>query len=223
MSFSTDYFFQCLVSGAKYIHITLFIGLLPTFVGITFGCVIALARIRNVPFLSKLLEVLVSVQVGVPLMVNLLIFYLVYLVLLPSVKYGAMATALLALSLNRIAYQSEIIRGAFLSIPKIQYEAGYSIGLSYPQVLRRIAIPQMIPVAIPPLTNNIVGGVKNTSIVMVVGIVDVLNGSAIPCADTYSYVEGYVAAALIYWGISAVLEFSLHKIEVFFNKGRNVK
>ena len=57
-------------------------------------------------------------------------------------------------------------------------------------------------------------------IVLVLGLVDVLNGSTIPCADTYSYVEGYVAAAIIYWAINAVVEFFLVRLEKHFSKKR---
>ncbi len=156
MSFSWNYFFQCLISGIKYIPTTLFIGIIPLVVGLAIGSLIALVRVKNVPVIAKILEIFVSVQVGVPLMVSLLIFYLVYLVLLPPVKGGAVVVALFALTLNRTSYMSEIVRGAFLAIPKLQWEAAFSCGLTFTQVLRRIAVPQMIPVAIPPMTNNIV-------------------------------------------------------------------
>ena len=123
-------------------------------------------------------------------------------------------------TLSRTIILSETIRGAFLAVPKGQYEAAYACGLSTFQTLKKIIIPQMIPVALPALTNNTLGTIKNTSIVMVLGIVDVLYGSTIPCADTYSYVEGYVAAAIIYWAVNALVEAGLVRLEKHFSKKR---
>jgi L-cystine transport system permease protein len=126
--------------------------------------------------------------------------------------------AYFTLTLSRTIILSETVRGAFISIPKGQYEAAYSCGLSTLQALKKIIIPQMIPIALPNHTNNTRGAIKHSSIVLVLGIVDVLNGSTIPCADTYSYVEGYVAAAIIYWAINAVVEFTLVSLEKYLAK-----
>jgi L-cystine transport system permease protein len=100
----------------------------------------------------------------------------------------------------------ESIKGAFLSVDKGQYEAGYSIGLTRLQTLKRIIIPQMVPVAIPMLTNNMIGIIKGSSIAMAIGITEVLGGSVIPCSTTYRFLEGYVAAAFIYWGFTVTIE-----------------
>jgi L-cystine transport system permease protein len=107
----------------------------------------------------------------------------------------------------------ESIKGAFFSVDKGQYEAGYSVGLTRIQTLRRIIIPQVLPVALPMLTNNIVGTIKGSSIVMVIGITEVLAGSVIPSSKTYSFFEGYIAAALIYWGFTILVETVAVNIE----------
>ena len=184
------------------------------------GTLIALARIFKVPVVEKFFKIFVAVYSGIPLTITMLIFHLIYLNLFKPGKNGIMVLAYFTFAIGRTIVVSESIRGAFRAIPKGQYEAAYACGFSTFKTLKTIIIPQVIPVALPALTNNTLGSIKNTSIVMVLGIVDVLNGAAIPCADTYSYVEGYVAAAIIYWAINAVVETLLVRLEKYFAKKR---
>lgn len=218
MKFSFEYLWKCLLSGVVYIPVTLRLALIPLFIALFLGTLIALARIFKVPVVEKVFKVFVAVYSGIPLMITLLIFHLIYLSCFKPGKNGTMMLAYFTFTLSRTILVSESVRGAFLSIPKGQYEAAFSCGFSTFQTLRKIIIPQVIPVALPNLTNNTLGAIKNTSIVLVLGLVDVLNGSTIPCADTYSYVEGYVAAAIIYWAINAVVEFFLVRLEKYFAK-----
>ncbi len=220
MKFSFEYLWKCLLSGVVYIPITLKLALIPFAIGLVLGTLIALARVFKVPVVEKVFKAFVAVYSGIPLMITLLIFHLIYLSCFKPGKNGTILLAYFTFALSRTIILSETVRGAFLSIPKGQYEAAFSCGLSTFQTLRKIIIPQMIPVALPNLTNNTLGSIKNTSIVLVLGIVDVLNGSTIPCADTYSYVEGYVAAAIIYWAINAVVEAGLVRLENYLSKKR---
>ena len=220
MKFSFEYLWKCLLSGLVYIPVTLRLALIPLFIALFLGTLIALARIFKVPVVEKVFKAFVAVYSGIPLMITLLIFHLIYLSCFKPGKNGTMMLAYFTFTLSRTILVSESVRGAFLSIPKGQYEAAFSCGFSTFQTLRKIIIPQVIPVALPNLTNNTLGAIKNTSIVLILGLVDVLNGSTIPCADTYSYVEGYVAAAIIYWAINAVVEFFLVRLEKHFSKKR---
>ena len=220
MKFSFEYLWKCLLSGVVFIPVTLKLALIPLALALILGTLIALARIFKVPVVEKVFKIFVAIYSGIPLMVTLLIFHLIYLSCFKPGKNGTMLLAYFTFTLCRTIIVSESVRGAFLAIPKGQYEAAYACGLSTFQTLKRVIIPQMIPVALPTLTNNTLGSIKNTSIVMVLGIVDVLNGSTIPCADTYSYVEGYVAAAIIYWAVNALVETGLVRLEKHFAKKR---
>ena len=220
MKFSSVYLWKCILSGVKYIPVTLKLALIPLFLALIFGTLIALARIFKVPVIEKIFKVIVTVYSGIPLMITLLIFHLLYLNFFKPGNNGTMFLAYFTFTIGRTIVVSESIRGAFLSIPKGQYEAAYACGFSTFKTLKTIIIPQVIPVALPALTNNTVGSIKNTSIVMVLGIIDILNGSTIPCADTYSYVEGYVAAAIIYWVINSVVEALLVRLEKYYAKKR---
>lgn len=220
MKFSFEYLWKCILSGIIYIPVTLKLALIPLFIALILGTLIALARIFKVPVIDKFFKIFVAVYSGIPLTITMLIFHLIYLNLFKPEKNGIMLLAYFTFAIGRTIVVSESIRGAFLAIPKGQYEAAYACGFSTFKTLKTIIIPQVIPIALPALTNNTLGSIKNTSIVMVLGIVDVLNGAAIPCADTYSYVEGYVAAAIIYWAINAVVETLLVRLENYFAKKR---
>ena len=186
MKFSFEYLWKCILSGIRFIPVTLKLALIPLFIALILGTLIALARIFKVPVIEKVFNVIVTVYSGIPLMITLLIFHLIYLNFFKPGNNGTMLLAYFTFTIGRTIVVSESIRGAFLSIPKGQYEAAYACGFSTFKTLKTIIIPQVIPVALPALTNNTLGSIKNTSIVMILGIVDILNGSTIPCADTYS-------------------------------------
>lgn len=206
MSFNISYLLDCLASGVKYIHISLLLAFIPLAMGTIFGTAIALVRIFKVPVAAKFFDIIIPIYNGVPGIVALFIYNLIYLLYCrPSVN-GVIVVAFFTFSLGHITHLSETIRGAFLSIPRGQYEACYSAGLTVFQTLRRVIIPQVIPVAIPPYTNMTVGAIKNSSLVIGIGVTEVLNGATMPCSNTYSFLEGYVAAAIIYWALNIVAE-----------------
>lgn len=223
MSFNLEYLKTSLFAALPYIPVTLGLAFFPLILGILIGFVVATVRVYRIPVISQILRFFVTFYSGIPDMVSLLLFNLIYITCFTPVAYGGIAVVLLTFTLDRIVYQSESIRSAYLSVPKGQYEAAYSVGLNEWQTLRRIIIPQIIPVALPPMTSHIVGAIKNTSIVMVVGVYDVMNAALKPCMDTYSFIEGYVAAAIIFWIINAFVEFILSKAEKSFQLRGNVR
>ncbi|MCH5288586.1 MAG: amino acid ABC transporter permease [Treponema sp.] len=221
MMFNLEYFWDSLRYGITYFPVTLQLAFVPLGLSIVFGTAIALVRLYRVPVLAKIFDLLVPFYNGIPVIVTLLIYHLVYLTMMKPIPNGTMAVALFTFSLERICITTETVRGAFQAIPRGQYESAYACGLSGWQTLRRIVIPQVIPVALPGFTNGVAGALKNTSIVITLGINDVLNGALIPGNETYSFLEGYVAAAVIYWVFCSLLEFMLHKVERALTKNRN--
>ncbi|MBP5402754.1 MAG: ABC transporter permease subunit [Treponema sp.] len=206
MSFSFSYLIECLSYGIKYIHISLLLAFLPLSIGTIFGTLIAISRIFKVPALSHFFSIFIPIYNGIPGIVSLFIYNLIYLLFFKPTVTGVIWVAIFTFSLGQTTHLSESIRGAFLAIPKGQYEACSSIGLTTFQSLKRIIIPQVIPVIIPSFTNMTVGAIKNSSIVFAIGVTEVLNGATIPCGTTYSYLEGYVAAAIIYWILNIIAE-----------------
>ena len=128
MKFSFEYLWKCLLSGLVYIPVTLRLALIPLFIALLLGTLIALARIFKVPVVEKVFKAFVAVYSGIPLMITLLIFHLIYLSCFKPGKNGTMMLAYFTFTLSRTILVSESVRGAFLSIPKGQYEAAFSCG-----------------------------------------------------------------------------------------------
>lgn len=218
MNFNTAHFYESFLYGIKYLPNTFRLVFIPLIIGLVLGTSVALIRVYKVPVIDKLLGIFVTVYQGVPIVVALMIYNLIFML-----KFNDLAKLLnigktvaevdniwvgiFALSLTAVCSISEAVRGALLSIDKGQDEAGYSVGLTKIQTIRRIIIPQMIPVAIPTLINNVVGLIKASSVVMAIGIVEIVAGATIPSSRTYSFFEGYVAAAIIYWVFTIFIEY----------------
>jgi L-cystine transport system permease protein len=111
-----------------------------------------------------------------------------------------------SLSVFLLPIITESIRGALLSIPRNQYEAAYSIGLTGRQTFHRVILPQMLPTAMPVLVNNFIILLKSSSLLFLIGVMDIYNGSLRPANLTYGFFEGYVAAGVIYFVIFFIVE-----------------
>ncbi|WP_099466617.1 amino acid ABC transporter permease [Konateibacter massiliensis] len=217
MNFNIAHFNESLIYGIKYLPNTLKLVFIPLVMGLILGTAVALVRAYKVPVFAKLLAGVVTIYQGVPIVVALMIYNLLFML-----KFNDLAKLLhiqssvadvdniwvgiFALTLMAVCSMSEAIRGALLSIDHGQNEAGYSVGLTKVQTIRRIIIPQMIPVVIPTLINNVVGLIKASSVVMAIGITELVAGATIPSSRTYSFYEGYVAAAVLYWGLTIIIE-----------------
>lgn len=195
------------------------------------GFLIAIIRNYKVPILSKVLGAFVTIYMGLPLMVALVVYQLLFLTyyeniaqffhLSQTISGGSqLIVAYIALISAGACSYSETIRGALLSVDRVQYEAAYAIGLTKSQAFFRIILPQAIPTIIPGLINNLVGTIKGTNLVSAIGIMEIMGGAIYPCSKTYSYLEGYIAAALVYWLISFVIETIAKRVEVASNRFR---
>lgn len=195
------------------------------------GAVIAIVRFYKVPVLSWLSAAFVTLYQGVPVIVALLIFNLIFTIKLPQIlrafeiqkspsDIDVIWIGIAALSLSGICSASEVFRGALAAVDPGQKEAGYSVGLTKVQTVRRIVIPQVVPLAVPPLLNLIVGLIKNSSVVMVIGIAEVFTGALIPASRSYSFLEAYIAVAVIYWGLTAAVEYLAGKAEGYLGRFR---
>ncbi|MDO4643666.1 MAG: amino acid ABC transporter permease [Cardiobacteriaceae bacterium] len=179
---------------------------------------LAVALIRVIPrtgFLHHAAYILARIYVslirGTPLMLQLFIIFYG----LPEIgwKLDPVPTAVIAFSLNIGAYASETVRSAILSIPKGQWEAGFSIGMTYMQTFRRTILPQALRVAVPPLSNTFVGLVKETSLASLVLIPELMKASQIIVARNYEFILIYSEAGLIYWVICTILTHLQSKME----------
>ncbi|EPU3916352.1 amino acid ABC transporter permease [Aeromonas hydrophila] len=183
-----------------------------TFVlGIVLGLSVALARLYGPAPLVMLVRFYVWLIRGTPLLVQLfLIFYG-----LPSagIVLDAFTAAVIGFTLNIGAYSSEIIRATLAAIPKGQWEAAYSIGMNWPQVMWRVSLPQAARIAVPPLSNTFISLVKDTSLAAAVTVPELFQAAQRLASVTYEPLILYVETALIYLLFSSVLSTLQDKLE----------
>ncbi|BBS86696.1 amino acid ABC transporter permease [Aeromonas media] len=182
-----------------------------TFVlGILLGFLVALARLYGPTPLVALVRCYVWLVRGTPLLVQLfLIFYG-----LPSagIVLDAFTAAVIGFTLNIGAYSSEIIRATLAAIPKGQWEAAHSIGMSWPQAMRRVILPQAARIAVPPLSNTFISLVKDTSLAAVT-VPELFQAAQRLASVTYEPLILYVETALIYLLFSSVLSTLQDRLE----------
>jgi L-cystine transport system permease protein len=188
---------QPLLKGAIFYSIPLTI--ISFILGLILAIFTALFRISNSKPLQAIARVYVSAIRGTPLLVQLFIIF--YGLPNIGVTIDPYTSAIIGFSLSVGAYSSEIIRAAILSIPKGQWEAGYSVGMSYSQALRRIILPQAAKVSIPPLSNTFISLVKDTSLASLVLVTEMFRRAQEIASTNYEFLLVYSEAALIYWVI----------------------
>ncbi|MDR6999526.1 amino acid ABC transporter permease [Neobacillus niacini] len=202
--------FLPLLKGA--IFYTIPLTLITFVIGLILAILTALARISHLKILQIIARVYVSIIRGTPLLVQLFIIF--YGLPTVGITLDSYVAAIIGFSLSVGAYGSEIIRAAIISIPKGQWEAGYSIGMSYSQVLRRIILPQATRVSIPPLSNSFISLVKDTSLASLVLLTELFRKAQEIAASNYEFLLVYTEAALVYWVICfflSILQQSMEK------------
>jgi cystine transport system permease protein len=167
-----------------------------------FGLLLALRLSRN-RVLSTIARIYISVIRGTPLLVQLFVIFYG----LPSVgvTISPWPSAIIAFSLNVGGYAAEVIRAAILSVPKGQWEAGHTIGMSRRQSLVRIILPQAARVSVPPLSNTFISLVKDTSLASLILVTELFRQAQQVAAFSQEFMLLYLEAAVIYWIICLVL------------------
>ncbi|QOT18053.1 MULTISPECIES: amino acid ABC transporter permease [Paenarthrobacter] len=179
--------------------------------GLVLALVVALMRLSPNVLLSGIGRFYVSVIRGTPLLVQLFVIFYG----LPSigVKLDPWPSAVIAFSLNVGGYAAEIIRAAILSVPKGQWEAGHTIGMSGGQTLLRIILPQAARVSVPPLSNTFISLVKDTSLASLILVTELFRNAQQIAAFSQEFMVLYLQAALVYWVICLVLSTAQSAVE----------
>jgi L-cystine transport system permease protein len=182
--------------------------------GLALGLLTAVARLFGPSPLALLARFYVWVFRGTPLLVQLFVIFYG----LPSigVLLDAFPAAVIGFTLNIGAYSSEIIRATISSVPKGQWEAAYSTGMSWRQAMMRTILPQAGRVAIPPLSNTFISLVKDTSLAAAITVPELFQAAQRIVATTYEPLILYIEAALIYLAMSSVLSTLQARLEVRF-------
>ncbi|TFW33106.1 amino acid ABC transporter permease [Massilia horti] len=202
-----------MLTGALY---TLLFALASMLGGLLLGFPIALMRISPWALVRAPAVLYVSVMRGTPLLVQLFVIYYG----LPSIgiEFTPVTAGVLALSLNAGAYLSESLRGAIAAIGQGQWRASFSLGLGYWQTLYHVVLPQALRVAVPAMSNTLISLIKDTSLVSVITMTELMLATKEVIATTFQPLPLYIAAAAIYWLLSLAFEQLQRRAERRLNR-----
>ena len=180
-------------------------------IGLVIALFTALVQTAKIPVLRVLARVYVWIIRGTPMIVQLFVVYFG----LPSIGIllSSFASAVLVFSISVGAYCSETVRAAIESVPNGQIEAGYCVGMNYWQIMFRIVIPQALRTAFPPLSNSLIGLVKDTSLAYSIAIVEIMATAQRIATRTYDYFWLYIEAAFVYLIFCTILQWLQRYLE----------
>lgn len=179
--------------------------------GLVIAVGMALLRLSPNPVLAWIARAYVSIIRGTPLLVQLFVIF--YGMPSIGITLPPWPSAIIAFSLNVGGYAAEVVRAAILSVPKGQWEAGYTIGMSNATTLRRIILPQAARVSVPPLSNTFISLVKDTSLASLILVTEMFKEAQRIATFSSEFMLVYIEAALIYWLFCTVLSAAQLRIE----------
>ncbi|ANB73310.1 amino acid ABC transporter permease [Paraburkholderia phytofirmans] len=185
-------------------------------IGIVVAFIVALVRLFGPRWAVACVRFYVWLFRGSPLLVQLFVIF--YGLPNVGIVLDPLTAAIIGFSLNVGAYNSEVIRGVIESIPKGQWEAAYSMGMTREQALRRAILPQAARVALPPLSNSFIALVKDTSLAAVLTVPEVFQAAQRIASVTYEPLILYTEAALVYLVFSSVLSSAQVRLERKFGR-----
>lgn len=179
------------------------------------GLLAALCRLSPIRPVSLLMEFYIWIMRGTPLMLQLLFVYFALPmvgILLPDI-----VAALLAFTLNYAAYFAEIFRAGIQAVPAGQYEAARTLGMTYVKTMRRIIMPQVIRMALPPISNETINLVKDTSLIYILAMNDLLRIARTIVQRDFDMTPFFIAA-VFYLVMSLALTWAFKKLEAHYGK-----
>ncbi|TDN62631.1 glutamine ABC transporter permease GlnP [Paraburkholderia sp. BL10I2N1] len=198
-----------LLEGVK---LTIFIAFFGLVGGFIVGIVAGMFRAYGPTALNVVAQVYVELIRGTPIVVQVMFLYFA-LPLLAHIRIDGLTAAIIAITVNSGAYLAEVVRGALLSIPKGLMEAGLAMGLSMPRVLGKIIGPLAFRRLIPPLGNQCIVSLKDTSLFIVIGVGELTRKGQEIIAGNFRAVEIWSVVAIIYLVLTGVMTLSLRVVE----------
>lgn len=203
-----------LLDGLK---LTALVSLASIAIGMILGLFICLMKMSKNVVPRAIAGVYIWIIRGTPMLVQALIIFLgvpqLIQVAIPSFRFDAVTAGIITLSLNAGAYLAEIYRGGIMAVPKGQSEAARSLGLSKSKTMRKVILPQALKFSVPSLVNQFIITIKDTSILTVIGMAEVVNKAQQYVGSTFVYFETYSIVALMYLAIISLLMVLSNHIE----------
>jgi polar amino acid transport system permease protein len=199
-----------LLSG---VEVTLLVTLAALSSGMVLGLLIALARMSSRRWLQVPAIAYIELFRNTPALIQLMWVYYC-LPILTGLEMNAATSATLALAVNGAAYIAEIIRGGIQSIDRGQVEAARTLGMSYPQTMRKIVLPQAFRRMIPPFVNESVSILKFSSLVSVLGVADLTYQATVLSTTSFRPIEIFTFIALVYLVLCSALSYFARRLEL---------
>src|SRR5215210_6505083 len=218
------------------LRLTLELTVLGMMIGIVLGVVLALMRLSMNPVLSTVSWVYIWFFRGTPLLVQILIFFNIA-ALYPTIDLGIplgpsfihingtnlvtpFFAGMLALGLNEGAYMSEIVRAGIISVDQGQFDAAKAVGMTQGQTMRRVVLPQAMRVIIPPTGNETISMLKNSSLVYVIAVPELLYSAQLIYSQSFQQIPLLIVASIWYLVCTTVLSIGQFFLERHYGRGR---
>lgn len=193
------------------LRVTLELTVVGLIMGFVLGLLAALGRIYGSPWVRRVCVAYIEVFRGTPLLVQLFLIYYGFPGI--GITFSRMASAYLALGLNSGAYQAEYLRGSIMAISEDQMMAGRSIGLTRFATIRHIILPQALRLVIPSWSNEPILLLKSTAVAFLIAVPDLMTKAKLVASRTYDPIGTYLAVAVIYLIIVALLSELMKALE----------
>ncbi|WP_439579537.1 amino acid ABC transporter permease [Elioraea sp.] len=205
--------------------LTLFIFVGTVIGGMPLAVLLALGRQSRLPVIRRLSIGYIETIRGIPLVNILFVAALLFPLFMPAgVNFDKLLRAQVGMIMFFAAYTAESVRGGLQAIPRGQFEAADSLGVSAWERTVRIVLPQALRIVIPPIVNDVIRAFKNTSVLLIIGLLDVLGGTMAALEDPHwsrFYVEAYLFIALLYFAFCFTMSQYSQKLEAELKTGRN--
>ncbi len=210
-----DYVFKIVPQMLDGCFVSFQVFLITIVLSIPLGILLSLGRVSASQLLQKIIGFYVWIMRGTPLMLQIFFVYFV----LPSVgiRLPDFESALVAFVLNYAAYFCEIFRSGIQAIPKGQYEAAHTLGMNYLQTMRRIILPQVIRIILPPISNETITLVKDTSLVYVLAMNDLMRTARNLVQRDFN-ITPFIVAAVFYLIATLILTVLFERLEKHFSR-----
>ncbi|ECP6350310.1 TPA: amino acid ABC transporter permease [Campylobacter coli] len=190
------------ISGFIY---TLEVSILALLIAIVFGTIGGVMATSKIKILRAYTRVYVELFQNIPLVIQ--IFFLYFALPGLGIHLDIFTIGVLGIGAYHGAYVSEVVRSGILSVPRGQFEASVSQGFTYVQQMRYIIVPQTIKIILPPMTNQMVNLIKNTSVLLIIGGAELMHSADSYAADYGNYAPAYIFAAILYFIICYPLAY----------------
>jgi len=209
-----QHFLQFIMAGSG---LTLFVSAISIVGAVILALLGALGRLSKNPIANGISGFYISLIRGTPLLVQVYIWYLG----LPrlDIVLEAVPAGILALSVNYGAYMTEIFRAGIQAIGKGQHEAAQALGMSRSQTLRRIVLPQAFRIVIPPIGNEFIAMMKDSSLVSLMGVWELTFRAGKIGRQYFRNIETFIIAAAFYWILTVIFQFLQGKLEAYMARG----